>query len=77
MKVDSQKILLFLISLKGILIIFDIDLFDNAQAEAIANGATAFAAVIIAIIAKAKEAQAKKDLVAVKAELQAFTGKLR
>jgi uncharacterized membrane protein len=60
--VDAQKILLGLISLKGILIMFGIDIFSNEQAEAIANGVAAIVAVVIAIINLVGKKQAETEL---------------
>ena len=73
MKVDATKILLALIGLKGILTALGIDVFSTEQAEAIANGIAALAAVIIAVVSKVKEVQAQAELAEVKAELQAVT----
>lgn len=69
--IDAQKILLGLISIKGILLMFGVDVFSNEQAEQIANGLAALVAVVIGIINMVKEAQAQKQLAEVRAELKA------
>lgn len=69
MYIDASKILLFLISLKGILAVVGWDIFDNAQAEAIANGIAAIGAVVIAIMSKMRETQTQNEL----AELRMHT----
>ena len=66
--VDAQKILLFLVSIKGVLMAFGIDVFSTEQAEAIANGIAALIAVGIAAYNMIKKAQAESEL----AQLKSF-----
>lgn len=66
---NPMVILTFLSGLKLMLEIFGVDVFSTAQAEAIANGFAALVVVIVGVIAKIQEANAKAELAEVKAEL--------
>jgi len=67
--VDAQKIVLFLASLKIVLNLFNIDVFSDAQAEAIANGIAAIVAVAVAVYSKIQEGRLQTELNQVKSEL--------
>lgn len=69
---NPTVIISFLCGLKLLLIPFGFDVFSTEQADAIANGISALVIVIIGIIAKINEAQAKAEL----AELQLQFAKL-
>jgi len=66
---NPMVILSFLSGLKLMLEIFGVDVFSTDQAEAIANGFAALVVVIVGVIAKIQEADAKAELAEVKAEL--------